>query len=232
MYSLQNQNWYGNWYYPTPKPEDTEEEATTKPNYNQNQFVILLFTGWSNKFWIRKSFWIKSILDQNSILDRNFLNQSSILYQNSAFDQYSSQNLLDHLNLYLQSFTASIFTFSGRMSILWLRLQRRILRLLLWITSHAELRKQSLWSNQWLAPKLLWFQQPRMELCALLRQQSLHRWLQKLRSRWRILRYRKMLLFQKNFQKQQCCWQWQFCSFAIKKKVNKEHSFTYLIRIP
>ena len=29
MYSLQNQNWYGNWYYPTPKPEDTEEEATT-----------------------------------------------------------------------------------------------------------------------------------------------------------------------------------------------------------
>ena len=59
MYSLQNQNWYGNWYYPTPKPEETEEEATTKPNYNQNQFVILYLQGDPT------SFGSKSILDQN-----------------------------------------------------------------------------------------------------------------------------------------------------------------------
>jgi len=36
---LQNQNWYGTWYYPTPKPEEAEEDSTTKPNYNQNQFA-------------------------------------------------------------------------------------------------------------------------------------------------------------------------------------------------
>ena len=45
MYSLQNQNWYGTWYYPTPKPEETEEDSTTKPNYNQNQFVISYLQG-------------------------------------------------------------------------------------------------------------------------------------------------------------------------------------------
>ena len=43
MYSLQNQNWYGNWFYPTPKPEEAEEDSTTKPNYNQNQFVISFY---------------------------------------------------------------------------------------------------------------------------------------------------------------------------------------------
>ena len=179
MYSLQNQNWYGNWFYPTPKPEETEEDSTTKPNYNQNQFVISYLQGVPTSFGSNNPF------------------------------------------------------FTGWMSIFWLRLQRRILRLLLWITSNAELWKQSLWSNQWLAPKLLWFKQPRVELRSLLRQQSVHCRLPKLRTRWRILRYRKMFLFQKNFQKQQCCWQWQFSCFffSIKKKVNKEHSSTYLIRI-
>ena len=78
MYSLQNQNWYGNWYYPTPKPEDTEEEATTKPNYNQNQFVILYLQGDPT------SFGSKSILAHNYILDRkSILNQKSILDQRS-----------------------------------------------------------------------------------------------------------------------------------------------------
>ena len=79
MYSLQNQNWYGNWYYPTPKPEDTEEEATTKPNYNQNQFVILYLQGDPTGFGSESHFGSKSILYQNSIFVSN-LNFGSKLF--------------------------------------------------------------------------------------------------------------------------------------------------------
>ena len=84
MYSLQNQNWYGNWYYPTPKPEDTEEEATTKPNYNQNQFVIFTYRVIQQVLANNFILYQKSVLDQKSIL-----NQKSILDQKSFSDQKS-----------------------------------------------------------------------------------------------------------------------------------------------
>ena len=73
MYSLQNQNWYGTWYYPTPKPEEAEEDSTTKPNYNQNQFVISYLQGVPTSFGSNNPLRIirDSILDQQFILIKN-----------------------------------------------------------------------------------------------------------------------------------------------------------------
>ena len=66
MYSLQNQNWYGTWYYPTPKPEETEEDSTTKPNYNQNQFVISYLQGVPTSFGSNNPFFYR--LDVNILI--------------------------------------------------------------------------------------------------------------------------------------------------------------------
>ena len=73
MYSLQNQNWYGNWFYPTPKPEEAEEDSTTKPNYNQNQFVISYLQGVPTSFGSNNPLGMirNPILDQQFILIKN-----------------------------------------------------------------------------------------------------------------------------------------------------------------